>query len=70
MKKETNGGLSFKLEKMKYKHQIKTLLKPFTEEHISIFDISNGYTYDFGNNYKREDCIHCIPPFKLYCFHA
>ena len=25
---------------------------------------------DFGNNCKREDCIHCIPPFKLYCFHA
>ena len=23
---------------------------------------------DFGSSCKREDCIHCIPPFKLYCF--
>ena len=23
---------------------------------------------DFDSSCKREDCIHCIPPFKLYCF--
>ena len=23
---------------------------------------------DFDISYKREDCIHCTPPFKLYCF--
>ena len=23
---------------------------------------------DFDSSNKREDCIHFIPPFKLYCF--
>ena len=23
---------------------------------------------DFDSSCKREDCIHCIPPFKSYCF--
>ena len=23
---------------------------------------------DFDNSCKREDCNHCIPPFKLYFF--
>ena len=23
---------------------------------------------DFDSSCKQEDCIHCIPPFKLYCF--
>ena len=23
---------------------------------------------DFDSSCKREDCIHCIPLFKLYCF--
>ena len=23
---------------------------------------------DLNSNCKREDCIHCIPPFRLYCF--
>ena len=23
---------------------------------------------DFESSCKREDYIHCIPPFKLYCF--
>ena len=23
---------------------------------------------DFDSSCKLEDCIHCIPPFKLYCF--
>ena len=23
---------------------------------------------DFDSSCKWEDCIHCIPPFKLYCF--
>ena len=23
---------------------------------------------NFDSTYKREDCIHCIPPFKLYYF--
>ena len=23
---------------------------------------------DFDSSCKREDCIHCIPAFKLYCF--
>ena len=23
---------------------------------------------DFDRSCKRENCIHCIPPFKLYCF--
>ena len=23
---------------------------------------------DFDSSCKREDCGHCIPPFKLYCF--
>ena len=23
---------------------------------------------DFDSSCKREECIHCLPPFKLYCF--
>ena len=26
------------------------------------------YEHDFDSSCKREECIHCIPPFKLYCF--
>ena len=25
---------------------------------------------DTESSCKREDCIHCIPPFKLYCFES
>ena len=25
---------------------------------------------DFDSSCKREDCVHCIPPFKLYCFRS
>ena len=26
------------------------------------------YEHDFDSSCKRDECIHCIPPFKLYCF--
>ena len=26
------------------------------------------YEHDFDSSCKREERIHCIPPFKLYCF--
>ena len=45
----------------------KQFYKPFTRNKKWKKEICDEHN-NFYSSFKREDCIHCIPPFKLYCF--